>query len=380
MVDSGVIPPGDPLEIWRAKNFALRRGRQGASRTLRAILPVAEQLDRARRELDVDNPLNSRIALILIDNAMELIGHRKASDVLEQDRNDRKLTPRQRADARGRVFDTKIAFLRDQGHIPADQVRAISIFHAYRNQLYHVGLRDDPIIGALARRYLQLTLGLLVPLLGARRFLRWEPALVNEASTRLLPELAIGRKYSCPVDLAALAERLAPGPAPTELAPTLRDQVLALIDRSESDFAFIAKGRLGADDPVKTLVRIQLEEDTVTRVIQVRREQDKRRKAMGRPANPVDEVRLGMARGHPMLVELNAKVIPGWKPRHKKPPFASWRKRARTLGANADDLLALDAFDRLRREMDYLDEVMAEPIYDMHGWHEHQEDMAMDRR
>jgi len=30
--------------------------------------------------------------------------------------------------------------------------------------------------------------------------------------------------------------------------------------------------------------------------------------------------------------------------------------------------------------MDYLDEVMAEPTYDMHGWHQHLEDEAMDRR
>lgn len=382
MVVSGVILLGGPSKWAREKNLAAGEGRGGSKQAVRAIIPVAEQLDRARRELDVDNPLNGRIALILIDNALELICHQKAADILERDKANRTLTSQQRADARGRAFDNKIAFLREQGHIPADQVRAISIFHSYRNQLYHVGLRDDPIVGALARRYLQQTLGLLVPLLGARRYLRWEPSLITAASTLLLPELATARRHRCQVDLDALAQRLAPAPAPQDkgLSIALRDQLLTLIDQSEKDFAFIAKGRSGKDEPLATLIRIQLEEDTLTRFVQVRRDQDKLRRAMGKPTKPVNEEALSMARGHPMLVELNGKVLPGWKPKLKAMPFASWRKRARALGARADDLLALDAFAVIRRDMDYLDEVMAEPTYDMHGWHQHLEDEAMDRR
>jgi hypothetical protein len=349
---------------------------------VRAVIPIAEQLDRARRELAGDDPLNGRIALIQVDNALELVCHQKAADILERDRANRTLTPEQRADARGRAFDRKIGFLRDRGHIPADQVRAITIFHGYRNQLYHVGLRDDPIVGGLARRYLQLTLALLVPLLGAERHLRWEPTLISERAIRLLPELATSRRYSARVNVAALVARLAPvdrSDAPT-LPAALRDQLLSLVDQSEKDFEFISKGRSGSDDPLATLVRIQLEEETLAKLVQVRRDQDKELKAAGQSTKPLDESLLSMARGHPFLVELNGRLLPGWKPRIKTLPFDSWRKRARTLGAKADDLLALDAFAGLRRDMDYLDEVMSEPVYDMHGWHQHLEDEAMDRR
>jgi hypothetical protein len=58
----------------------------------------------------------------------------------DRGRSPRRLTPEQRSDARGRAFDKKIRFLKDLGHIPVDQVQAMAILHAYRNQRYHVGL------------------------------------------------------------------------------------------------------------------------------------------------------------------------------------------------------------------------------------------------
>ena len=42
---------------------------------MRYILTVVEQLDRAARELTVNHPINNRLALIWILNAVELIIH-----------------------------------------------------------------------------------------------------------------------------------------------------------------------------------------------------------------------------------------------------------------------------------------------------------------
>ena len=44
---------------------------------MRYVITIVEQLDRAAAELTTDHPINNRLALILIDNATELILHRQ---------------------------------------------------------------------------------------------------------------------------------------------------------------------------------------------------------------------------------------------------------------------------------------------------------------
>jgi hypothetical protein len=58
-------------------------------------------------ELAIGHPLNGRIALILVDNGLELMCHQKCADLLFKDRHQspRRFTPEQRNDARGRAFE-----------------------------------------------------------------------------------------------------------------------------------------------------------------------------------------------------------------------------------------------------------------------------------
>lgn len=349
---------------------------------MRVVVPVAEQLDRARREILVGGPLNGRIGLILVDNALELMCHQKATEILERDRATRNLNAGQRNDARGQVFVRKVAVLRDLGHISGEQARGVTIFHRHRNQLYHAGLRNDPVVDHLARRYFVLTIDLMVPLLGATRHLRWEPDLLDDTARRLLPELVSASRYRARVDIADLAHRLQTDlPEPDgRFQPALHNHLLARIGRSEADFAIIATGRGGKDDPKDTLRRVQLEHDTLAELVRVRRDQDQERRRLGLPKKPLDEAVLSMARGMPILVELNTKLLPNWRPKHAGLPFSSWRKQAASVATRDQPLQALDVFDRILREIEALDEVMAEPIYDMHGWNQHMEDMMMDRR
>ena len=351
---------------------------------MRSTIPIVEQLDRAFGELAVDHPLNGRIALILVDNGLELMCHQKCADLLFDDRyiNSRRLTPEQRSDARGRDFDKKIQFLKDLGHIPADQIRAMAIFHEYRNQLYHVGLRDDPIIGQLAHLYFCLAAGLLEPLLGAQRHLRWEPEVISDTARRLMPELATTKHRKAKVDIAALRGRLlaaCPQP-PMPIEQALSEHLYVRIDQAESAFGFIARGRSGTDDPIDTMRTVQLEADTIAALIRVRRDGDKALKAKGLAAKPLDMEALSIARGTKVLVDLNARLLPSWKPRHPQLPFDSWRKQATSIARKRQALLALEMFDRLRKEVDLLEGMMAEPIEIMHGWHQHLEDVAMDSR
>jgi len=351
---------------------------------VRSIVPIAEQLDRALAELAIDHSLNGRIALILVDNGLELMCHQKCADLLFEDRhrNSRQLTPEQRSDARGRAFDKKIHFLKELGHITNDQARATAILHGYRNQLYHVGLRDDPIIGHLAHVYFRLAAGLLESLLGAQRHLRWEPEVVSDAARRLLPELLTTKHRRAKVDMTGLRDRLlaaCPQP-PMSVERALSGQLLVRVDQVESAFGIIAKGRSGTDDPIDTLRTIQLEADTIAAIVRFRRDGDKALKAKGLPPKPLDVDALAIARGTKALVAFNTRLLPGWKPRHTRLPFKTWRKRANSIGAKRTVLAALEMFDQIRKEIDQLEEIMADPIEDMHGWHQHLEDVAMDSR
>ncbi len=83
---------------------------------VRYVMPIVEQLDRATRELAVDHPINSRLALILIDNATELIVQRRCQDAVRQDTVFRRLgegslTSKQRREARGAYLEPKLGVM-----------------------------------------------------------------------------------------------------------------------------------------------------------------------------------------------------------------------------------------------------------------------------
>lgn len=351
---------------------------------MRFILPLAEQLERAAAELSAARPLSSRMALILIDNAFELMCHQRCLELLDEDGRSAnpKLTLRDKLAGRGQNFDAKTSLLKRAGYFADVDIRSIQILHGYRNQLYHVGLRDDPVIGPLAHLYLKLVLSYAPRLLRPVRFLRWEESLCGGEIIGHFPELAETRRYNCKVDVSAFCMRVAArvDTASLLLRDALADHLMALAGKSESDFGIIAKGRSGKDDPTQTLRRVQLEADTIEEVVRRHRERERLLKATQTPFEPFDSDRLSIARGSSVLVEANQKLLPIWKPRHKKLPFESWRRQAAKLRLGVDDLAVLDRYARLHQEIDDLDEVMAEPIQDMYGWHQYQEDLAMDRR
>ncbi|ATQ57008.1 hypothetical protein [Paracoccus yeei] len=351
---------------------------------MRFILPLAEQLDRAASELSVGGPLSSRLALILVDNAFELMCHQRCVELIEEDSRASKpaLTLKEKAAGRGQAFDAKIALLKRADFLSELDARSLVILHSYRNQLYHVGLRDDPVIGPLADLYLKLTLEHAPRLLKPMRFLRWEEPLADGQIVAHFPELIAARKYSCKVDIAAFCGRIAARAKPNwpVMRDALADHLIALANRSEANFSIIAKGRSGKDDPMVTLRRVQQEADTIAEILRRHRERERQLKANRIPFEPFDPDQLSIARGSHVLMEANQKLLPKWKPRHPKLPFPSWRRQAEKLRQGTDDLAVLDQYDRLHRQIDDLDEIMAEPIQDMHGWHQYQEDMMMDHR
>ena len=152
---------------------------------MRYTLTIVEQLDRAAvGELRVDHPINNRMALILIDNAMELILHRRCSDHADMDQLYPvlgKLGPKKRAMARGKELKSKLKVLENIGDISHQERKFIGAAHECRNVLYHVGLELDDITRAISGYYYRFCCDL---------FVRLKPSYTTHSSRDVFTEVA----------------------------------------------------------------------------------------------------------------------------------------------------------------------------------------------
>jgi len=124
---------------------------------------IAEQLDLAAELLQEQHAMQSRLALILVDNAVEFALHRHAVDhfLLNPVPNylpvpERRRQHKKRAKICGQRLKRKVAFARCKDAITEDQATFVRNAHEFRNQAYHAGRGHDPIITELATAYYAL--------------------------------------------------------------------------------------------------------------------------------------------------------------------------------------------------------------------------------
>jgi len=111
---------------------------------------VVEQLDLAAELLHEQHPMQSRLTLILVDNALEFALHRYARDHFAGNPvpyylpiAKRRRLYRQRLKVSGQHLKPKLAFARSQDVITEDQARFVRHAHEFRNQAYHAGRAYD---------------------------------------------------------------------------------------------------------------------------------------------------------------------------------------------------------------------------------------------
>lgn len=317
---------------------------EGNHQIMRYITPVIEQLDRAVLELATDHAINSRLALILIDNALELIVHRRCTDAVELDRQLHreiwKLSPKQRRMAGGRSFEDKLAVLVVLGDISDGERRFIAICHDYRNELYHVGLRHDGVVRAIAGQYFKLCLEL---------FERLRPMSLCVSSVYKLSE--IGTKY-LGVQPYGIGFSSIPTAANKLLCalPTVPDIVHCLsrsadlaIDQIEESFNFLV------DDNFS-----ESRKDEILDCVQFRAEFSRMLEKEGIDTPYYDPETAGQTS------EILTGLKKSWRPRYRKLPTMAWRKRAAEIGLLADFIAALDRYQALRNDMQYLEDAIGE--------------------
>jgi hypothetical protein len=331
---------------------------------------IVEQLDRAATELAVNHPLNARMALILVDNAAELIIHRRCEHLVRADRHSGapKLTLAERRSILGRHFEEKIKFLEKMGAISAGERHFIGELHAHRNTLYHVGLSFDDYIRPLAIEYFQLTCALLVRL--DNRTIGWPKELViAETLHAYFPDAAAGLKfphYDARRVSNQLVSRIPSDALALELALATHSEML--VERVEASFERIKLGLDGRSTANETFRQLQHAADFQNLVRERIRKNGKEDQFEFIPF------------GHAAMNKFAAKLMPEWKPRYTSPPFGKWRLRVKAIAKVPDPLLSIRKFTDLRGEMEYLTEAIQDAHDYFWGWVQQQEDAAQDAR
>lgn len=314
---------------------------------MRYVIPCVEQLDRAAKELHEKNAVNSRLALILIDNVVELVCHRRCKDLIDCDggsswADNPRYPHRQRRRVLGRFFDQKISFLRGEQLLAEEEREFILIAHEHRNKAYHIGLRDDSIIWSLAWHYHKL---------GCDLFGRLQPRWMGSTSSdpytaRVKFHLRnIGSRGALALfpDFQKLAESLSGVRPPTDrsLGVVLSEALLDELEELESQVEFLV-----TDNPTK------MKKPEIVRHVQwyadLQAELDKTE------LFPSDQSYQKEVRRIRKLMDST------WKPKYEHLPIDSWRRRARELAREDSFLKALKKFESVRTDKNYLVEVIGE--------------------
>ncbi|MEK6374509.1 MAG: hypothetical protein AABO58_17630 [Acidobacteriota bacterium] len=133
-----------------------------------------EQLDIAAVQLAIDDAWHARFAVILCDNALELMLHKQAEEAVQRNRLFHAFAKYQvdklkLSEALGRHFDKKVSFShRELRRLSDEEAQFAKLAHGYRNELYHTGIAHDRILYPLAWHYHRLVCDLFsrLPLLG----------------------------------------------------------------------------------------------------------------------------------------------------------------------------------------------------------------------
>ena len=356
---------------------------------MRYALTIVEQLDRAAAELANDHPINNRLALILIDNATELVLHRRCAGLLEmsnltsslwkahqavaksnsqnqspfsEDLRKSVMTAKQKVGAAGKFLEGKLKVLGQMGDLSPAERRFISIAHEYRNELYHVGLSHDDITRAIAGHYYLLCCELFVRIGNAGLWGRTISSddRYTEVAKRYLP-LRNGRVDPFGIENEELAQKLrcALSDEIPNLAGTLESSAHAAIDALMNDFNFLIK-----DNP------FGVGENRVLELAQWQRDLTEALEREGVDGSWLDlAYQVSYAK---VAVDLEAT----WKQKHTSVPYQKWMRRATAVGQESDPLVAMDLYQSLRNDMSYLEEAFESSAVELDRWIQHESDIA----
>ena len=151
---------------------------------METLLPIAEQLDRAAVELCLDHPIHNRLAIILIDNVVELMVREALYVHADLGGDFRGVTARHRKLARSQSLRDRLSVLAFANELTPLETEFVLAVHDHRNSAYHEGHAEEPYLRQLAFLYYEFA---------CRYFARFAKAFYSWPSQFRFTE--IGRRY-----------------------------------------------------------------------------------------------------------------------------------------------------------------------------------------
>ncbi len=313
-----------------------------------------EQLDLAAEQLRKADSAYARLALILIDNVVELRLHRYAEQEMKWYETfwrlgKGKYTEEEREKVLGQHFEEKPKFARRMGLISDDELTFILICHRYRNELYHRGIMHESVIHEIAWHYHDIACQLLPRLrLGSYRWKLGDT--VSEVVKKYCGDKGLDL-MSVEKQLPLVSRRLAEARPETRqsLAQSLSASALTRIEAMDNAIEFLVH-----NSPEKTT-----RGDVIFDV-------------QARPYLFTQEVKgtLPLQPGEKIETFDDALRLLKryWSPPVRSDPVPRWRGRAERLRGEKCSLKALKKYQCLMDEMDYFDEKVrdATRVLDQH--------------
>lgn len=141
---------------------------------METLLPIAEQLDRAAVELLLDHPIHNRLAIILVDNAVELMARQAIAVHLGIGSDFVGITSKHRKLARSQNIRDRLFVLTFVGEVTKLEAEFILAAHDERNAAYHEGPAEDAYLRELAICYFKFACNYLARF--SKAFYSWSSA------------------------------------------------------------------------------------------------------------------------------------------------------------------------------------------------------------
>ncbi|KWF99081.1 hypothetical protein [Burkholderia cepacia] len=326
---------------------------------MKNLTTYVEQLDRGAEELHAGTDVGNRLALILVDNVIELLLHRYCESrfgwagKLEFPEAPQRYTRAAKARVLGQRFDEKLKFVKAENRLSEVEFGFIGVCHKYRNEAYHIGVSRENVLFPIAWLYHQLACDIFVRLDTRTRSHGARIEVPERVAKHAPASWQQGRAYINLFDTAPIAEslnRARPDLAnPSALyADALEEWVAHLVDVTD-----YAVGGMGKSEET-VLIEAQWWKDLFSDI-------------------PPD-----VEEGEPFgayLRQKRAAMEQSWKPRYRSVPFDAWRKRTARLRQVKDGRAALLTYDRLYDEIAYFDGF----ILDAAGWVDQRAEEALER-
>jgi hypothetical protein len=307
------------------------------------IYALIEQMDLALDQLRADTPTAGRLALILVDNAVELALHTTCETAVRLDYEPGGALPpkydaKERAAATGQKFDPKVTFCQRLSLLSPAEAGSVRVMHGYRNELYHAGLRYDPIILTLASEYF----GLAADIIPRMRVVA--TLLVPAESDRVRKYFSGDIWDAEPVERIREASKKLRNARPPLTAPVavpLSDFAVQLVTEVQDDLEFLASDNPHRWNDKRVLFEIQLHHYAF--------------QAKDGPRLTTAALPSGVS-----VFDRLEDLRRNWTPQHTSSPVARWLARAQAIAASTDAHQALARFQALRRDVTPLADIVHE--------------------